>query len=401
VRRVAVLGAGILGSATALFLARRGAHVTVFDGAAVPLAGASRTNEGKIHLGYLYAADPSLDTARRLLQGGLAFRPLVEELIGTSIDPAVSIADDTYVIHRSSVVGVDDTARYYDAVTRLVAAHPAASTYLVPADQPRVERLAPRELDADYDRALIIAGFRVPERSVSTEWIADRMVTALAAQPRIELRMHTRIVRVVAPTTLQRPLRVETGLGTEGPFDAVINALWDGRLAIDADLGLPLPATWSHRYRLSAFVRTVQPVHVPSVVVATGPFGDVKNYTGRDLYLSWYPTGLVAEGNDVKAPVVPPIDDCARARLLDDMFERLGALVRPVGALRPLVASARLAGGWVYAAGRGPLDDRRSTLHRRDRVGITRVGDYLSVDTGKYSIAPWLAQQVARQLTGR
>ena len=91
------------------------------------------------------------------------------------------------------------------------------------------------------------------------------------------------------------------------------------------------------------FLRTTRPVEVPSAVVAAGPFGDAKNYNGRDLYLSWYATGLLAEG-------------------------------------------------------RGPLDDARSTLHRRDRVGIRREGQYVSVDTGTYSMAPWLAHTIADDL---
>ena len=72
---VAVLGAGIMGCSAALCLARRGANVTLLDAAPRPCGGASRWNEGKIHLGYLYAADPSLATARRLLDGGLAYKP--------------------------------------------------------------------------------------------------------------------------------------------------------------------------------------------------------------------------------------------------------------------------------------------------------------------------------------
>src|SRR5687767_3480180 len=98
-----------MGSATALFLSRRGVRVTLFDAAEEPFARASRWNEGKIHLGYLYAADPSLATARRLLPGGLAFRGLIEELIGCSMEPAIAYSDDTYVIHRDSVTSAEAT----------------------------------------------------------------------------------------------------------------------------------------------------------------------------------------------------------------------------------------------------------------------------------------------------
>ena len=48
---VAVLGAGIMGCSAALCLARRGARVTLLDAAPRPCVGASRWNEGKIHLG--------------------------------------------------------------------------------------------------------------------------------------------------------------------------------------------------------------------------------------------------------------------------------------------------------------------------------------------------------------
>lgn len=63
-KRIAILGAGIMGSATALFLARRGHLVSLYDAADSPFSAASRWNEGKIHLGYIYSADPSLKSAR-------------------------------------------------------------------------------------------------------------------------------------------------------------------------------------------------------------------------------------------------------------------------------------------------------------------------------------------------
>src|SRR5687767_13540825 len=93
-----------MGSAAALLLARRGLRVTLFDSTDLPFNGASRWNEGKIHLGYMYAADPSLRTAKLLLPGGLAFKGLTEALIGCSLDDAVTPHDETYLVHRHSVV---------------------------------------------------------------------------------------------------------------------------------------------------------------------------------------------------------------------------------------------------------------------------------------------------------
>lgn len=136
---------------------------------------------------------------------------------------------------------------------------------------------------------------------------------------------------------------------------------------------------------------------MPSVVVATGPFGDIKNYNGHDFYASWYPFGLVADGRDIVPPAVPALDSDERDRLAKAVLEQVSAFVP---AARRLMAGAmQLEGGWVYAAGDGPLSDPHSTLHRRDQAGIFQYGNYISVDTGKYSIAPWLARRVAQLIS--
>jgi glycine/D-amino acid oxidase-like deaminating enzyme len=398
VRHVAVLGAGIMGSATALLLARGGARVVLFDRAPRPFAGASRWNEGKIHLGHLYAADPSLQTARCVLPGGLAFKPLTERLIGCSLEGAITAEDDTYLVHRNSAVAIGAMAHYFEAVTALAAAHPGRAGYLADLSGARCHRLTAAELDCLADTSRIAAGFRVPERSVSTTWLADRFVEALAAEPRIEQAMATEVRAVHGDAALAGRLTVETSRGIEGPFDAVVNALWEGRIALDEQLGIRTPAGFSHRYRLSLFLRTREPATLPSAVIALGPFGDVKNYGGREFYLSWYPAGLMAEGGDFAPPVLEPLTPTARQRIAADILDQLGGLLPGVAELPAKAVEMRVEGGWVYAAGRGSLADPAATIHRRDRLGIQRHGAYLSIDTGKYSVAPWLAEQVVEML---
>jgi len=392
---VAVLGSGIMGSAAALFLARRGGQVTLFDAASRPFTGASRWSEGKIHLGHMYAADSTLRTAARLLPGALAFKDLTEQLTGYPLDD-VTMTDDTYLVHRDSIVGTDEMAAYLGSVTDLAAAAPGADRYLTDLRGAGVHRLRPQEIAADYDTDIVVAGFRVPERSVSTVQVADRFVAALEAESGIHLAMSARVTAVQPHNAdLGGPFSIATSRGRSGPFDFVVNALWEGRPLIDAGLGIHPEAAWSHRYRLSMFLRTDSDVPAPSAVLTTGPFGDIKAYSGRDFYLSWYPTGLIAEGSGLAPPPVPALDDEGRARVGAEIFARLGSVIHPVQLLEQRAETIRIEGGWVFALGRGSLADRRSTLHRRDRIGIRRHGAYISVDTGKYSTAPWLALEVA------
>lgn len=404
-KRVAVLGAGILGCSLALMLARRGHRVALFDAEEAPFRGASRWNEGKIHLGYLYAADPTLGTAKRLLSGGLAFRGLVEALIGCSLEPAITPSDDMYLVHRDSVVDADAMCRYFDALSTLVRGCGDAAHYLVDVSASRPLRLSPRELGTVADTGVVRAGFRVPERSVSTNWVADRYLDALRAEPAVEWRMRSRVRRVLAADGGCWRVVVDDGPAPgdpvgerqeDGDFAVVVNALWQGRLLVDASVGLAPEPGWSHRYRQSLFVRTRRQVSAPSAVLATGPFGDVKNYNGRDFYLSWYPHGLRAQGEGI----APPVPDGARrdAEVVDAIAGTLGAVLAPVRDIMAVAEDVRLEGGWVFAMGRGELSDPASGLHRRDRFGIRQHGSYFSVDTGKYSTAPTLAMEVAARL---
>lgn len=386
-----------MGCSTALLLARRGLRVTLVDAAPRVMHGASRWNEGKIHLGYLYAADPSLATARRLLPGGLAFRRIVEDLLGESIAPAVAVDDEIYLTHRDSVCGAPAMASYLDRVSALVGAHPEVSGALAPdADRPPTP-LTRAELDALADPASIVAGVRVAERSVSTAWLADRFEAAVYATPGIDVQLGVR-VQGVSPDPRRERFTLDTAAGADGPYDAVVNALWHGRAAVDATMGLPAPVEISHRYRVSLFARLAHPIDLPSVVVGVGPFGDVKRYGPHEAYFSWYTAGLLADGEAIAPPPTPRVMPADASAIGQAILEQLGQVLPSVRAAAAAIASSTLQGGWVYASGSGRLSDPASTLHRRDRVGIVCTGRYLSVDTGKYSLAPWLAVQVAEQL---
>jgi glycine/D-amino acid oxidase-like deaminating enzyme len=397
--RVAVLGAGILGSCVALFLARRGVAVDLFDLESAPMAGVSRWNEGKIHLGYLYGGDPGGDTARHLIPGGLAFAPLMRRLLEQSLEGHVTTADDVFLIHRDSIVGADQARSYYQRVSELVRQSPGARDYLADVRRAGVRPLTPGELASIANAELAHAGFHVPERSVQTNWIADQLCAALAAQAGIRLRMNTQVTAVAPIGGIDGPWRVQTQHQLE-PFDVVVNALWHGRLDIDRTAGVALPLEWSNRYRLSLFVRTQRTFALSSAVLAVGPFGDIKNYNGRDFYLSWYPAGLAHESENASP-------DLHLATRLRDTQKTIAAIRKGVTAafrgIEPILDNAeaiRLAGGYVFAQGRGPLASATSTLHRRDRSGVLRRGRYYSIDTGKYSVAPALADAVAREIAG-
>mgnify|MGYP006273311673 FL=1 len=396
--RIAVLGAGIMGSCAALFLARAGCQVTLVDAAARPLSRASRWNEGKIHLGHLYAADPSLATARHVLPGSLAFRRLLEECTGSSIAPAMTREGDIYLCHRESVVSPDEHWEYLQAVDSLVGSQATQGDYLVDLSDARSARLSAAELASLTDAPDIVAGFRTPERSVSTRRVAGLLEQALVSEPAVTCMMNRRVTGVGPASGNGGSWAVTTQAGRLDGFHGVVNALWEGRLTIDRTVGIAAPASFSHRYRRALFIRTSEPLDIPSALVAVGPFGDIKNFGGREFYLSWYPAGLAAYSTLLQPADVAELGAKEQSELIDEVFDKLGALLPQIKRIRDVIESVRVEGGWVYAAGQGRLGDPGSSLHYRRDFDIHQSGTYYSIDTGKYCTAPWLAKRVAERI---
>src|SRR5690606_16516328 len=121
---------GIMGSTLAIELARRGLDVTLLDQEAAPMAATSRWNEGKIHLGHLYGADPTLATARHILPGSLRFAERVRELIDGDLEGHTTTDDDVYLIHRDSVATPAQLRERFAAIDALIREHPDAARYL-------------------------------------------------------------------------------------------------------------------------------------------------------------------------------------------------------------------------------------------------------------------------------
>jgi len=110
-------------------------------------------------------------------------------------------------------------------------------------------------------------------------------------------------------------------------------------------------------------------------------------------------TGLRARSETVAPPPVPELLDDDRERLGAEVFAALAARLPWVAEIEAATDEVRVEGGWVYSQGRGLLDDPTATVHSRGLLGVTNVGSYFSVDTGKYSVAPTLAEQIALAIT--
>ena len=105
-----------------------GDSITLYERNSILLAGAATANEGKIHLGYTYASDRSLTTARTLLRGALSFAPLVQRYLDADVSLAAS-EPFVYAVHRDSQVKDEEFATYLNATHSLVDAAAGRDSY--------------------------------------------------------------------------------------------------------------------------------------------------------------------------------------------------------------------------------------------------------------------------------
>ena len=175
--RVGVLGGGLQGCCVALALAERGVEVTLFDKTDTLLSRAAVANEGKIHLGYTYASDRSLTTARTLLRGALSFAPLVQRYLDADV-PLAASEPFVYAVHRDSQVKVEDFATYLEATHSLVDAAAGRDSYFGIDLSAAPQRLTQAALENRFDPAYVTAAFDTSEIAIDT--VAMAIVDATA-----------------------------------------------------------------------------------------------------------------------------------------------------------------------------------------------------------------------------
>src|SRR5687767_2986290 len=215
---IAVLGAGILGSLTALELAGGGQDVVLFERNDEALTEASLINEGKIHRGFVYAADPSFCTAKVMLEGAEQFETILSRYVPCTALEALRTQPFEYVVHKESMLSVTAVETHFDRIAELSPQNGRLPVW---------KRLSRKSLEEHYNPELISAAYITNEIAIDPHGIAELLRPLLRVTPRIALRTSSTVVGV--------------GIGRkgyvvyladqeqDGPFAAVVNALWANR----------------------------------------------------------------------------------------------------------------------------------------------------------------------------
>ena len=243
--KVAVLGAGIQGCCLALELASRGVQVDLYDRNPLPFTQASLLNEAKVHLGFFYGNAPSMKTAGLIMQGALTFQPLLRGWLGDDVDDLPVSQPYIYAVHRDSLLTPSDVEAHLMRTSDLIAEAASSGAEYFGTDPSA--RPQPLSCDGLFDASQVVAAYQTPELAVSAGALA-RLVRSRVQQEANICCLLNATVTGATPGDASATVEFErNGDSFSEGYDHVVNALWDGRLKVDATAGVRHEHPWLFR----------------------------------------------------------------------------------------------------------------------------------------------------------
>lgn len=402
-KKIAVLGAGGLGACIALELVQRGFKVDLFEEHSQPLRRASYANEGKVHVGFIYAMDRSFHTAHQMLVGAVHFMEYLQRWIEVKPEEMIS-TPFYYLVHKGSLLNAQELNSHYQRCS--TAFHELSGggrkKYLGLFDSVAATLLPKTKIEGIANPEFIEDIFETTEYSVEPRYIGEKLTEALLAEPNISLRINTKVTSVSRAGKNLKVSAINQGELIEEEYGEVVNATWNGLLEIDRTMGIEPLGNWSHRYKFgNKILVPIKQNDLPSCTMVLGAYGDTVNFLDRGAFLSWYPVGRTGWSEAYRPPEWDSIySKEQRMDVFQRSFEELKKRIPSLGTLRFPLETVDPVGGDILALGTTDVDKNDSRLHERFEIGIRSFGNYHSVDTGKYTLIPYLAVKVANRIMG-
>lgn len=385
-------------------LSQRGYKVDLYEEHSEPLKKASYANEGKVHVGFIYAMDRSFHTAESMLIGAVNFMEYLQRWVDVKPEEMIS-TPFYYLVHKGSLLNASQLNSHYQKCCQVFdeLSGGGKKKYLGLFDSLEA-KLLPRSKIQDVANPEFIEDiFETTEYSVEPRYIAEKLTEAISSDPNINLILNTKVEAVAKVGDRFNVISHNSSLRIVEEYTDVVNASWNGLLEIDRNMGIEPLGKWSHRYKFgNKILVPLQKTDLPSTTMVLGAFGDTVNFLERGAFMSWYPVGRTGWSEDYRPPDWDNMySKEERFDVFQRSFEELKQRVPAVGHLKFSIEAVDAVGGDILALGTMDVDKTESRLHERFEVGIRSFGNYHSVDTGKYTMIPYLAMKMADRLLGK
>jgi hypothetical protein len=340
-----------------------------------------------------------------MLEAALAFAPLLEGWLRRVPCWRTLVSRPfVYAVTRGSLLSTDRLMTFYERLQARYLERTSGErvSYLGTAPRRLFGPVGPPSLDGPIGADGTAALVQTAELALDLPPLRALLRDALHAAPGVEA-LYGHGVEEVRRTGSGFVVRGLNGDGERWSraSELLVNCLWDGRLAVDAQLGIRSDRPWV--YRLKYRVMGDLPAElgeVPSMTLVLGPYGDLVRYGSGPAYLSWYPACKRGWSSGLE---IPPEWQAA----CDGRVAAVGARQvarETLGGLSPYLPGientrVRLVdAGVIFSWGASDIDDPGSELHRRHEIGVSAHDGYFSIDTGKLTSAPLFAQRLVQAL---
>jgi hypothetical protein len=392
-----VIGSGLMGSGVALELAKRGKSSLLVDQDPEIMNRASLRNEGKIHLGLIYAADKSLRTGIDQLSGALSFFRILESWVGDKIDEIEISSPFIYLVAKDSLLKGEELASYYRSLQEYFDDQfkkKNLNSYLGKKLDHLYKRLSLQSANHLFETRGIESVFQTSERAINTDYLKKVISAAIQSDPAIEWCGNTKVINIESHENsyLITCFKKDTNEEIKISAKKVFNASWDQRLKLDSTLGIKPIDGWLHRLKYRVLVKTPRDMNLQSATMVLGSYGDVV-IRDQSSYLSWYPVCMKGWSHDLSPPKI--WEDVCKGSLTGQYANNLAQqTIKKIASWYPAISDVEILSvdaGVIFAHGQLDVNHIDSELHQRTTVGINRQNNFFSINSGKLTTAPLFA----------
>ena len=192
-----------------------------------------------------------------MMAGALKFGSFLERHL---CQPAHSFSTSVpaiYVVHRESQHSVEEVCSYLETVHSLVreAAEGKNGAYFAKDLRAPLRTLSASEKENEFNPAVALAAVSTPEVAINPTALAAALRKCVDEHPKIEVRCNCNVIGAKKEDKGVSVLIESLDRTSEGPFDHVVNALWDGRFALNETLGYRTNRPWLHKLKYGVSFR--------------------------------------------------------------------------------------------------------------------------------------------------
>ena len=383
--KIAIIGAGIQGSCLALSLANQGIKSTLID-KSIPMQAASLRNEGKIHLGFVYALDNNGSTRELMLKGALHFAPLIEKWCGKINWQEFVSGEFNYAVMPDSLASIHQIEKSYSELQSMLNSYRDLDLHYMGKHLSYFWKK-----NIDLTSSPIINGqkisdfYKTEEVSVDPRLFSKFICERLLINNLITIKNNTFVKSIKQKSNFELSI-IDNNRQSLIEADIVVNCAWEDREKLDNYIGITNDNT-NYRVKHQILVKPkLDFQHLEPVTMVLGPYGDLVPWKDGLVYISWYPEGRTYFGS------TPPQELENKALALEVAIKSLKVMEEMFPILKGSSIISSLP-GVILAKGKADVDKKESALHTRNLIGVSDYKGWISIDTGKFTTAPFFAEE--------